>query len=74
VEKDVVLREINMPSSSSATEGVANWEEFESEEEQEAVETVESELGGEESRRQKRRNHQARPGSLRGREENKFSE
>jgi len=47
VEKDVVLREINMPSSSSASEGVADWEDFESEEEQEAVETVESE-GGEE--------------------------
>jgi len=47
VEKDVVFGEISMPSSSSASEGVADCiadrEEFE--EEEEAVETVVSEGG-----------------------------
>ena len=38
VEKDVVLWEISMPSSSSASKVVADWEE--SQEEEEAAETV----------------------------------
>jgi len=54
VEKDVVLTREGtcMPSSSSESEGVANWDSSEEEEEEEA-ETVESE-GGEEGRNRRR--------------------